>query len=277
MINTININNNPIATWGDNHGYWNEIKTFLTKHSYKNSEDNSHPESWNIIQVGDFNIGMKPKDIQKEQLDDLNDFLKESKSFLYIIRGNHDDSNYFNGLYKLHYPNIVFVPDYSVLVNDKYKILCIGGATSIDRSYTKKLNIKLAQSFKDYKAYDKNEAFVYNEETIEEILKSFEINVIITHSAPSNFPPIGINDFVREWIHKDDLSLTQIEKNRGLYLYNELQEERNNLNKILLKFLYSNPLKYWFYGHFHDSQLTLFDGKEQLKAIMLNIDEFYEL
>ena len=80
----IKLNENPLIFWGDNHGVWNKFQKYVRLNKNKN-----------IIQVGDFGIGMSEKDWEYDKLYDLNEILNKNNIFIYIIRGNHDNPKFF--------------------------------------------------------------------------------------------------------------------------------------------------------------------------------------
>lgn len=269
-IKTIKLNESPLVFWGDNHGDWRSLVQFIEDSKPKNRKKN-------VIQVGDMGMGMRSYELQKILLDELNIFLQKHKSILYAIRGNHDDPNFFNGFYKLGYSNIIFIEDYTVLKHSKATVLCIGGALSIDRSKRKTDNILLSNMQKDYRSWFKNEKFIYDEPKIDYIHKNFDIDIIVTHSAPESFEPVGINDFVRSWAREDDKARTLQERTQGVDLLLELAHERKLHEKLLLKFLFTKCPKYWFYGHFHFSDVSTHGSSKELESHLLGINEFYEL
>ena len=85
-MNVLNINDNPLAFLGDIHGKWEVVKHYFELYSISNIK---------LVQVGDFGVGYKKKDEESQLLNELSLFLKEKNSFLYVIRGNHDNPSYF--------------------------------------------------------------------------------------------------------------------------------------------------------------------------------------
>lgn len=222
---------------GDIHGNFNVLVSFIRR-----KETNKHI---NLIQVGDFGAGFNP-DFTAD-LSYINDLFEENNATLYVIRGNHDNPNFFNGDYI--YSNVKLLPDYTVLNIEGKNILFVGGAISIDRVYRKE-NIN----------WWFNEYFTLDIDKLTQIEK--KIDIIVTHSAPNIAPPVDFNDLVRHYSKSDHK------------LLNELIDERSRIFEMykLLKTKH-NPT-HWFYGHFHSSNIFRYETTD---FVLLNIDQFYEL
>ena len=93
------------------------------------------------------------------------------------LHGNHDDPAYFNEE-RIHYTRWRAIPDYSVISANEHHILCIGGATSIDRSQRMKENVRY--HVKDVSYYWPDEAPVFDEKAIESIPEDVKIDSVIT-------------------------------------------------------------------------------------------------
>jgi len=102
-MNILRINENPLSFLGDIHGNWD----VMTNHFEGNDITNV-----NLIQVGDFGIGYLKKDEESQRLKYLSSILKKRNSFLYIIRGNHDDPSYFYASSVNTYSNIILLQEY---------------------------------------------------------------------------------------------------------------------------------------------------------------------
>lgn len=205
-----------------------------------------HLNGCTFIQVGDFGIGYQPgRDMQT--LENLNKFLSDYNCFVYAIRGNHDDPKYFNGDFYLS--NLKLMKDYSTEIIDEQKFLFVGGAVSIDRKYSLE-HMQLSASFgMDKPRYWFDEKFVYDEEQIKNLN---DVNIVITHTAPEWCIPDnrkGFGDFVQAFIDVDE------------NLKDDLIAERNELSKLFDKLVENkNPLGLHFYGHFHNSARTEWNG-----------------
>ena len=212
---------------GDIHGEWSVILNHLRKVS-----DFDLAEKRNIcyIQVGDFGIGYNKVEIEFRKLKVLNEELATRESDLFIIRGNHDDPEWFQSnkydSYKEQLTNIFFVPDYTVLNIDWENILFVGGAVSIDRNYNKMYGGK----------YWEDEIVKFDFELVKELR---DIDRMICHTSPDFVEPLTFNNLVYSYAKNDDL------------LLDDLRNERANMAKLVTEVMKNNKLKGFYYGHFH--------------------------
>lgn len=209
--------------------------------------------------------------------------LTEYNNWIVFVRGNHDNPAYFDGQ-QVAYDRWRAVPDYSILQVCGRTILCVGGAVTIER----KDRIRCAWFNKRYKwdrtsatmlkrftgclpkafqlsdsplarnIYWPSEAPIYNSILLRAIDTTCDIDMVISHSAPSVFYPDRI-DSLRNYWYKD------------VTLYSEVLDERQVFDSILT-FLQErgHPLRDWYYGHFHLS----WDGaKDEVRYHLLNAKE----
>lgn len=145
------------------------------------------------------------------------------------------------------------IPDYSVIETPLHNILCVGGATSIDREYRKKIQERNALQYSFYHSCTMNEAMkrcprtywedekcYFDKETLSQLkINNINIDIVCTHTCPSFVKPydkIGI----KTWIEKDET------------LANDIDEERNVMDKIYNTLKHDGHKIYkWFYGHYH--------------------------
>ena len=66
-----------------------------------------------LIHVGDFGVGFQSYDTEMHLLDSLNTKLIEHNTTMYVVRGNHDNPEWFNG--EFVFSNLVFLKDHTVL------------------------------------------------------------------------------------------------------------------------------------------------------------------
>ena len=157
------------------------------------------------------------------------------------------------------------IPDYTVLELEGNKILCVGGAVSVDREY----RYTGAQRRGDFEvkpgqSWWNDEIFVLEKEKIVD-LKG--INIVVTHTCPDYCPPdnsFGLGYFVEDIIRKTG----------DVELRTDLLFERNQVTELfhLLK-LNGNNVEYNYYGHFHKSDtITMYGTKHRL----LGVGELWE-
>jgi predicted phosphodiesterase len=199
----------------------------------------------NLIHVGDYGIGFKGMH-QKTIL--LGDELNANDKNVYVIRGNHDDPSFFDGRrYGGEYGGITFVKDGTVAEWQNRKILFNGGAISIDR-------------------YDRiNEISYWEGEGFKPVECNEEIDYLITHSSFSEVTSFPLLSQMIIGFSQEDQDLVS-----------DLNEEQ-----ILIKDWVDNliekqkkKIKYWYYGHFHNSYVSNYKG---IECVCLNIEEIKPL
>lgn len=223
---------------GDLHGNWKLIKYYVKTYGITNAY---------IIQVGDFGIGFKKEAVDEEYLEFINSKLEQFNVTLLVIRGNHDDPKPFTNNKKLS--NIEFLPDYTIRNLCGKNILFVGGAVSVDRNHRRMNQL----------GWFEGEKFVLDEERL---YGAKDIDIVVTHSAPSFAFPIGFNQFVYDYAKEDDL------------LLKDMEVERNNLTKMYDILEMKNEISHWYYGHFHKSIVDRFKHTE---FRLLGIGELKEL
>lgn len=257
---------------GDIHGNFNAIRGFIKQHNICNSL---------LIFCGDCGFGFESEEHYRQTIfPKLSKLLTKKNDYVVFIAGNHDDHSLFNS-FKFNYKRIKAVPDYTVVntYSDEdrkcltHSILCIGGATSIDRSIRIVQNSRNTVAYQRYhnctleeaekispKCYWEDEQPIYNEEQLKLLNKEeTPIDIVCTHTAPSFCKPltkIGLD----EWLHFDK------------ELENDLNYERDVMDKIF-NYLSNNeyPLKKWCYGHFHFHNT---DYINNVKFCLMDMDRY---
>jgi predicted phosphodiesterase len=227
-----------IVACGDLHGMLNEL-VFKLNNQYRLTYTA-------CFCAGDIGLGFYKENYYHRLLQRLNSKLAKNHNTLFLIRGNHDDPAYWeNNCFQLS--NIILVPDYTMISIGQTKVLCIGGAISIDRTLRK-----------EGKDYWEAEVFQYHES----LLEGVSPDVVITHSAPDICFPYTKEGAV-DWMKKDS------------QLQYDIDQERHNHTLVYekLKQSGSTPTE-WIYGHFHASHTDYF---EETKFVLLNELEVYEI
>ena len=193
-----------------------------------------------IIVAGDCGFGFCKEEYYHQIFNKYIPLLEQNNIYIYFVRGNHDDPSYFEEG-KINFERIKTIPDYSIIQLANKNILCVGGATSIDRVWRKQRE-EVINKYKTHKKklYWEQELPLYSEEKLKEINDSgIKIDTVITHTSPHFMFPtqkLGVNAWAR------------VDSN----IYKDIEKERSTLTQIY-EFLKKNehPLKVWCYGHFH--------------------------
>lgn len=239
-MNKLDIQASNIYAIGDVHGYFGSLIAMIKRYDITDTC---------IIVCGDCGLGFNNWDATKTHLSKLNKVCKKNNVTIVMFRGNHDDPSFFTQG-KIT-SNIIPVPDYTV-INDS--ILCVGGATSIDRQYRMQLKDRVCRDYILYHPhcsmeeamnnttnfYWENELPVYDESKLNEIKDAgIQITTVCTHTCPSFCDPLT-KDGIAEWI-KFDPGLDDC-----------INEERKAMDMIHQKLLDDgHPVKNWIYGHYH--------------------------
>ena len=210
--------NRPILFLGDHHGAWSQIFDIL---------DAKKISDCYLISVGDSGIGFTNKDKQQRINEKLNNKFKDRNIIFLSIRGNHDDPDFFQGEDRVFLSNFELIEDYTIAEYGDKKIQFIGGATSIDRT---------ARS--EGISYWEGEVLNFERD------KCQEVDILVTHTAPSWCFPQQFNEMVYGWARED------------AFLIEDLTDERAIMDEICKM---CKP-RLHLYGHFHSSWTERVNG-----------------
>ena len=189
--------------------------------------------------TGDCGFGFNSQKYYEDFLSKRNKIFSYNNVYVVFVRGNHDDPEYFDGN-RVDYSNIKAVPDYSIVEACGKKILCVGGAISVDRKWRieqeERINKFETQAKKHL--YWPNEAPILNIDLLNEISKSNKIDYVVSHSAPSFINHSNV--CTKEWVEKDSSIIDDV--NRERLIMDKIYETLRDNN---------NRPQYWAYGHFH--------------------------
>ena len=240
---------------GDIHGNFNIINQYVKMYDIKDTH---------IIQVGDFGVGFSRFEKEKRMLEIYHTQLVNNNVHVWAIRGNHDYKPYFDND-PFGFTNIHLVADYTVLNLSDKKILCIGGAVSVDRElrYTKKQKQGIYENNIGIESWWPDEIFVLNIDKLKELR---DINIMVTHTCPDYCPPdntFGLGYFV-EGI---------IKETGDNQLRTDLNFERNQVTQAFAIVKMNNDIEFAYYGHFHKSDnINILGTKHRL----LRVNELWE-
>lgn len=237
---------------GDIHCNFNLLVQYVKFYKIKNAH---------IVQVGDFGVGFYGFENELKTLQMVNKFLKVNNVIVHAIRGNHDYKPYFdNDPFNLS--NIKLIKDYTILELEDRKILCMGGAVSVDRMYTMNPSQKAGDfTYRPGQRWFNDEEFILDDDFLKTVRG---VNTIVTHTAPDYCPPdnsYGFGAFVDGFIETDpDLRL-------------DLMDERRKMSIAFQTVKMNNDIEYAYYGHFHRSDTLNFLGTVHR---VLGVGELYE-
>jgi DNA repair exonuclease SbcCD nuclease subunit len=231
MMNSINFENiQSLIFSGDIHG---EFETIVYKlNNYTDAV---------LIVCGDIGMGFHNDENYYLLFRKLNLKLSKMNNHLVMFRGNHDNPDYFNGSFK-KYKYIHLIEDYTVVeVAGLANVLCIGGATSIDRTY--RIREEMRGKRKIY--WGDAELPYFDASKLQKINEIYPnaIRIVATHTCPSFAYPTTKQN-ITEWLRMD-YGLSQT-----------LDNERDTMDKIFATLQESQKnITDWYYGHFHEHKL----------------------
>jgi len=258
MINKIKFENIiGLNFCGDIHGEFENLVYQIT--------DRYKMENTVTICCGDIGMGFNKDEYYFQVFLKLNKKLIKDNNYVIFLRGNHDNADYFNNEGKTNlfrkYKQIHLIPDYTIIeLNNIINVLCIGGATSVDRVD------RIAAERRKWgkKIYWENEIVIYDEDKLKEINELYPCNIqiIATHTSPDFCYPTtkqGIMGFLlKDNQLNDDLNIE-----RGLItnIFNYLVD--NGQVSILE----------WWYAHFHEYKRENING---INFILLDCNQIME-
>ena len=156
----------------------------------------------------------------------------------------------------------MMLPEYSSIRACGRTILCVVGATSIDRLLrmsAKQYHLPRPDDLLMPNVYWNNEQPEFNKKRLDIIDRQCAVDTVITHTSPS-FCELSSHHFLESWAERD------------VDLMDDIKYERQVMDD-LYNYLYTknHPLRYWYYGHFHESRHAEIDD------VMFNMLDIMEL
>jgi len=209
-----------------------------------------------FIVCGDCGFGFsdtKYAKIQKMIKANFDAGLEKRNNYLLFFRGNHDDPSYFEAPIKdyINTHRFRLIEDFTMVEVAGERVLCVGGAVSVDRRFRKVNSSYWLDEEISFKYYDS--VFSFPSEDPEPI-----ITILATHSAPRKY--------VNAYIKKEDWVKISFNLDKKLTLDCDREDK-------ILERIYSNvDAPKWIHGHYHFSNVRPIEHGE---LISLNINELY--
>jgi len=135
-----------------------------------------------LIVAGDCGFGFERPEYYEDMYNHIAGRLRKANNYVVFVRGNHDDPSYF-AEEKVKHQRWRCVPDYSVIRAWGHSILCIGGATSIDRMGRQEENARRRERGHVQTAtLWPVEVPVFRPEEIDSIFEDIRIDTVVTHN-----------------------------------------------------------------------------------------------
>ena len=234
-----------------------------------------------VIVAGDCGFGFHRRGYYDTVYERLQPKLEKANCRVVFVRGNHDNPAYFDGEV-VNKKRWIAVPDYSFVSACGKRILCVGGATSVDRynreSYKpvfdqngnegprKRIGISHIDKMTNFDPADwwPYETPYYDESILSSVDRTGRtFDTVVSHIPPSMCedvtPPTWLSYLV-----ENDPTLTD-----------DMKRDRETMD-ALLHYLrwYCHPIRNWLYGHYHHSWNAEIDG---IHYTMLKTMEMKEL
>ncbi len=229
---------------GDTHGKWDRLLFLKEQEKYSAA----------VIVLGDFGANFVHDRMENSRKDTLNSF----HNYIYALRGNHDDrpedledvkeiyDDNVNGYVycqERRWPNIRYLKDGGEYTINSYKILCIGGAYSVDKEFRLMLGY----------AYNPRELLTKDEmNNIYRNIKGKSYDFVFTHTCPYSWQPTDL--FLK------GLDQSKVDKSMEEWL----EEVKDNVE-----------YKVWLFGHFHNDRIIR-PHVELMYHNVQTLDEIYD-
>lgn len=275
-------NYSRLVAYGDIHGEFTrlmyDIKNNVSHHkdeeikkpnrplkiSLKKKNNRTDLENSIIIVAGDISLGFNKLEYYNQNLKSLNELLNINNSHLLFIRGNHDDPSYFHEK-KIDFSNIHAIDDYTVVLTQNHKTLCVGGAISLDRSWRitrEAIMNKYSSGTNKKKIYWENEPFAYDENSLIEFKENHvEIDSVITHTYPRVDRIYAKQNQIEYWSENDETLITDLKK--------ETEDIINLYNYLINNF----KITFWACGHEHVNNTFKYND---ISFIQMSNDYYYK-
>lgn len=239
-----------------------------------------------VIVAGDCGFGFHRRGYYDEVYRRVLPKLEHADCHVVFVRGNHDNPAYFDGE-EINMKRWVAVADYSTVTAAGHRVLCVGGATSVDRKNRE--NYRPLDLYSEFlHTYDKAghklrndldfirsgvlapadywplEQPFFDTEAMKAIWREGQnIDTVVTHVAPSMCEDVVPPSWLEYLIENDPT------------LPDDMRHDREVMDALLERLRkHGHPVRRWLYGHYHHSWQADIDG---IRYTMLKELEMKEL